>query len=159
MKTGSSLDVTSKNREGKMAGLIDCLTCEKQMAALADKCPHCGAPNGWVHERIQRFIAAGDSIATTKRFNYTHTKTELTGFTGREDPLWVRLTCTAICLFGAVVSIFFGWMPVVLAIVLSCVLFWANQRPAATFHADFERGTWTSTDEAFWKPVRELLGL
>ncbi len=45
-----------------MNELTECATCKGSLAALAAVCPHCGAPNTYVHPNIQLFLKQKDTI-------------------------------------------------------------------------------------------------
>jgi hypothetical protein len=141
-----------------MSGLISCKTCSGQLAALADACPACGAPNDWVHEDIRRFISEGPKIATTKSFNYSNTKTTLTGQTASRSPVWAWALGAVVFLAAMVGFFMWGIWATLLLGALAGLVIKLPARPDY-FQADLQARTWTSSNERFWRPVRQLLKL
>lgn len=72
------------------SNLTKCGACGKEISCLADRCPSCGAPNDWVHPKIQHFIdSTDDKFEVSKEYDYEYNKLRLTGYTEKKTPLWV----------------------------------------------------------------------
>jgi hypothetical protein len=141
-----------------MNHLITCKTCEKQLAALAETCPGCGAPNDWVHEDIQRFISAGATVPTARPFTYSNNKTHLSGQTAPRSPLWAWVVSALLFLASMLGFVLLGW---VATFVLGglCIVVLRLTQTTDYFQADLQARSWSSSNDRFWLPVRQLLKL
>ena len=138
--------------------LIDCKTCGGKLAALAEACPGCGAPNDWMHEDIQRFVEASSAVATSRPFSYSQSKTTLSGQTELRTPIWAWMLAAFVCLASTLAFFFFPLWAVLIGGAACGVILKGTQR-ADYFQADLQARTWVSSNERFWQPVRQMLRL
>lgn len=140
------------------ASLIECMTCHTPIAALAEECPKCAAPNAWQHPHIEAFITQRATIPTTRKFNYWNNKTSIWGETKARAPWWAKAVAIMIGLPGFAYSMLSGqviWLPALLGFGLAIFLHFTAKKE--WFKADLKAKTWASNNEKFWRPVRELL--
>ena len=140
----------------ELAALIECDTCHGSIAKLAEKCPHCGAPNGWRHPKIEAFYKDLPTIGTAQRFSVWSDKTAVWGETAPKTMLWAQVFVWTSMVFGVLLSLVFAWWAVfVIALVGGAVQ--AAAQGKKTFRADLAAETWFSNDDKFWWPVIEKL--
>lgn len=146
---------SEKSKEWRKASpLTLCNACGKQISIHSDKCPSCGAPNNWKHPEIIRFEAAtSNDIPITMPFDYKCLGTQISGQTKTKLAwyFWVIIVC---CAFP---GLFIGIVPGLIIAPIMIWFFTAVYGKKETFVADVQEGTWTSSNEDFWKPVRLFL--
>ncbi len=139
--------------------LIQCKACDRPISPLAEACPQCGAPNSWRHPLIDAFYVAKDAIGTSRPFTFRSNKTKIWGETKAQAPLRAKLFAAlvlvvvglpAIAIWGIVGAFVAGAMSVVPIIVMG---------RSEKFSADLDARTWTSSNDVFWRPVKEKLQL
>jgi hypothetical protein len=138
--------------------LIECLSCKKEISILASTCPGCGAPNDWIHPKIKELVDSDDGILPLK-WTYTYSGTKVSGQTEKKTPVWVwvfhifMISFLALFCYGIFgMSMIWLWMYVVFSWIINA-MFGVKKE----FKANLQTGTWVSTDDKFWKPVREML--
>lgn len=141
-----------------MNELIECTTCHEPVARLAAACPKCGAPNTWVHPAIAKLIAGAATIGTVRPFNFTYTKTAINGQTASYTPSWAWALIAAFLVMGAIAFLANSWGWLAICAFAAAFTKTGTQR-FQSFSADLQAGTWTSTDEYFWAPVRKELAI
>lgn len=141
-----------------MNGLLACRVCGKAIAHLAQTCPSCGAPNNWMHPDVAHFLSVKDATGISGKFNFTNTKTTVTGQSAAFAPLWAWGIALIFCVIGSFFMLFLGFLALVPAVFISFLILILTTR-TDNFHADVVNRQWTSSNERFWKPVRTALKL
>ncbi len=134
--------------------LTSCTACAKEISTLADKCPNCGAPNEWVHPHIRIFMADMPQN-TSKKYFVFHNKTQIWGNTEKKFPWWMWI----IIIFCSAPGFAFGFIPGLIIAPIAYYLLLNMYGNKLEFFADFQKGTWTSNDDSFWKPIRSKLDI
>jgi hypothetical protein len=154
--------------------MIDCSACGKQISVEAATCPSCGAPNKWVHPSIERFLRQKDTTGTSKPFTFASDRLRVYGETKKAMPWFISIPAFLILLALIGVDSFLRyyqewasgiapggyWTRLLVIGVITLVgqqvlsYFFAKQK---TFRMDFETDVWTSNDDEFWKPVKDIL--
>lgn len=138
--------------------LIECKTCGHQISDRAEACPSCGEPREWVHPEVASFVARAPEITTALPFTVQANKTEVFGATEARTPAWAWVV--AIAVFLASFPAQQAWGTIAAAACGFCaVLLVIKTKTSESFHADLASRTWSSTDDYFWKPVRDALQL
>lgn len=141
-----------------MNELIECKTCGKAIASLAEACPSCGAPNDWLHPDIAHFLSIKDATGISRPFNYTTTKTTVSGQTAAKPPVWAWVIAAMISGIAAFLFMLSGFLWAFIVGVFAAVVLNSTRR-FDHFHADVANRSWTSSNDRFWKPVRVVLKL
>ncbi|MFM9902156.1 MAG: hypothetical protein ACKVOT_14185 [Polaromonas sp.] len=141
-----------------MNELIDCKTCKKPIACVAEICPSCGAPNDWLHPDVAHFLAVQGKISVSKPFNFWHTKTTITGRTEASAPLWALLVAAFLGCAGVLMFLVFGFISAVVVFFFVFLLLLATKR-YQHFSADVVSRTWSSSNDRLWSPIKATLKL
>ncbi len=147
--------------------LVPCRTCGREISIEAATCPSCGAPNKWIHPKIEHFLTVKDSTGVTQPFTFNYEKLKISGKTEKKVPRWILwisillflLLFIPIALLGTV-GLAFGPIGLVAAVVVALVFRFIVQAVFAknkTFSMDFQSNSWISNDDEFWRPVKALL--
>lgn len=147
--------------------LSPCRSCNHKISIEAASCPSCGAPNKWIHPRIEHFLTIKDSTGVTEPFTFVYEKLKISGKTEKTIPrriLWLSIIlflCVLIPvgLLGTV-GLALGPIGILPVFIVAIVLRFALQAIFAknkTFTMDFQNHTWTSNDDDFWNPVKTIL--
>jgi curved DNA-binding protein CbpA len=168
----NSLDDCSSPLDQK---LTNCEACEREISILATTCPGCGSPNNWIHPNISHFIAIKNQIKTSKEFNVQWNHVAIWGETKATRTWWLWILILFLMLVTFILfyllflysSAFIDSPEFGLLSTLSIVLFalWVIfDNPNSDrcykkkeFIADFHTGSWWSSDDKFWLPVRKVL--
>lgn len=59
----------------KIKSLINCKTCQSEMAYSANNCPKCGGANDWIHPKIEEFLRQSCSIDEIPACSWYYNKT------------------------------------------------------------------------------------
>lgn len=164
--------------------LIKCNACEKDISKLADKCLNCGSPNHWIHPKINLLLTKKDEVIPEVKVDFTHSKYEISGVS-YQKPKWITVISDTInimlfvifpigtfiyyymngsgvgfSMLGAFMllgtaagALFFPLVIFSICLLIFAAIF-AKKR---SFQANLESGEWTSSDEKFWKPVKDIL--
>lgn len=141
------------NEVKQTVGLINCDACGKEISAMAAQCPGCGAPNNWIHPNIKHFISVKDQTGMSKPFTFQWNKTEIWRGTEAKLPWWLWL----VIIFCAAPGFAFGIIPgLIIAPVAYFILiqFYGKKHE---FKANLQEGTWVSSDDQLWQPVKSIL--
>lgn len=147
--------------------LVPCRSCNRDLSIEAVTCPSCGAPNKWIHPKIENFLREKDNTGVTEPFTFNYEKLRISGQTEKRVPRWILwagivfflLLFIPIALLGTV-GLAFGPIGFVTAIVLALIFKFSLHAAFAnnkTFLMDFESDAWQSNDDVFWSPVKKLL--
>jgi RNA polymerase subunit RPABC4/transcription elongation factor Spt4 len=147
----------SETTEDKLdLNLIKCETCKKDISSLADKCLHCGAPVNWVHPKIKQLLIAINQLTLPEKAQYWSNKTDIWGET-QENELsigsWISLAI--LVLFVLATGGLSGFL--VAPIAYYYYVLKPKRKIKKSFRANLLMGTWESSDDAFWKPVRDCI--
>lgn len=134
-------------------GLINCDACSKEISVLAAQCPGCGAPNSWIHPNIKHFISVKDQTGMSKPFTFQWNKTEVWGGTETKLPWWLWL----VIFFCAVPGFAFGLIPGLIIAPVTYFILLQMYGKKHEFKANLQEGTWVSSDDEFWQPVKSIL--
>lgn len=133
--------------------VVACGTCSKEISTMASACPNCGAPNNWVHPKLQFFYDHKDMTGMPVKFEFTYTKTTLAGYTEPKFSWWMWL----IVIFCAVPGLSFGFIAALIIGPMAYYVLLQMYGKKKTFEIDFISDTWQSSDDAFWAPIKNLL--
>jgi hypothetical protein len=133
--------------------LINCYACANPVSVLADKCPSCGDPNNWQHPAIKNFYLFKDDTGVSDKFTFKSNKTEIWGETEKKYTWWMWL----IVIICAIPSIAFGGIPGLFVAPVTLFVLQNVYGKKREFRANLHSGTWTSNDDEFWKPIRNIL--
>ena len=148
----------------QISKLIKCSSCGKDIAIGAEKCPNCGAKNDWTHPAIAKLK---DHTFSDIEFKCEYSGLKAVGV--HEDPKKKHYeSMMQLFVLWCVVSIplsMFGKMTLALLGGVGSILFFGSfifiliSYEDKRFEADFSEGSlnWGSTDDEFWKPVKDLL--
>jgi len=136
--------------------LLTCKACSGSVAALADKCPHCGAPNDWRHPKIEAFYKDLANIGTAQPFSVWCNKTSVWGETAAKPALWAQIFFGLSLVVAALLSLVFSWWIVFVTAFVGGIVM-ATVQTKKSFRADLAAETWASNDNEFWRPVIERL--
>lgn len=147
--------------------LIDCGVCGNEIAALSAACPACGAPNDWVHPRIRHFSKVAGNIPMPRLWTWKADKLRVQG---ESRPSMGKVFLAGIVLLGVLwllddlYGVASGLLAggegsffLVMVGILVGVQWLGNNAFSKFFKADLVAGTWSSNDEAFWRPVYKVL--
>lgn len=133
-----------------------CDACGTEMSVRAAQCPKCGAPNDWIHPAIAALNAQRGKIQTTRQFTYEHNKSEVWGQT--VDLSWpcviLAIIVFLLTMWESLTSLWSGFIFGLIGFLIVGAL---NKR--ASFRANLCDGSWTSTNDKLWKPVRDILNI
>jgi hypothetical protein len=142
-----------------LSKLTACITCENAISVLAQTCPKCGAPNTWQHPGIKHFLSIKDATGISRKFTFVRDRISVTGHTAPKLTFIGYGAVICALLSAIVIGLAFAWWAgLICAFVLPGVAASSNTR-FEWFKADFNSGIWVSSNEKFWKPVREKLQL
>lgn len=141
------------NDAGPIEKLINCESCNHPHSILADKCPQCGAPNNWIHPAIKHFLSIKDQIGTTKEFKFQWNKVEIWGYTETKLPWYIKI----FIFFGFISGVLFGIIPGFIIAILMYLSLSKTFGGKYNFKANLLDKKWESSNEKFWKPVRDVL--
>lgn len=137
--------------------LVPCKSCGAQLSVLAQACPKCGAPNNWQHPVIERFHADRASIRARRAFTFHASKTKVWGATASFVPIWANALAMLISVTGVFAGLLLGgWFSIGVAVGLVILVMSTTSR-RETFEADLQAGSWASSNDRFWQPVRSRL--
>jgi hypothetical protein len=137
--------------------LRECASCQRPISVLAVSCPGCGAPNTWHHPGVEHFLSIKDRSGVKRPFKFTYDRLTLQGTA--ESISWIG--ALLLCIVSAIVFFMWaagasGWTVLIGWLFGVAVVAGAGIR-TAWFKVDFSTGVWESSNEAFWKPIREEL--
>lgn len=137
--------------------LILCNACRHSISVLAAVCTNCGAPNTWRHPGIVQFLQVKDATGVSRAFTFSWDKFTIKGRTKPKRTIFGYFVLFALLPVIFVLWAFLAWW---LAFIVSTVLYayalGANMR-TEYFVVNLFSGEWTSSNEKFWKPVRDKL--
>ena len=165
--------------------LTPCRTCQRQIAATAHSCPGCGAPNGWIHPDVDRFLKNLDKIKLPASFKHDSTKTGVHGtakiLTPGPASQWFLIAGGLGILLIVISLALSNYLGVNMRSTSTSTFFSLSNGSTLTFtgglilivlaaalrNAAFQQRwfkidlsmtppTWESNDDEFWKPIREF---
>lgn len=152
-----------------MNRLIECAACSNEIAILSVACPKCGNPNNWIDPRIASALkvskdAFSPSPASEVRFKNTaltiQGKTET--FSSKKWFLWLFLINIVPYLVYYYLALYL-FIPITFALLaftfVTTIISGYFSMTKYSFEASIDPPSWRSSNDEYWKPVREKLEL
>jgi len=138
--------------EGTVA-LINCVSCSKQISALANICPNCGNPNSWTHPAIKKFIETNDF--EIEEFNFSNGRNWVKGSTADSAAQTSKKDTITVIMW--LISMFTAFIPIICWMIYKYFSGLKNKNPRE-FQAEFNgnKMTWRSNDDNHWKPIKDF---
>lgn len=134
---------------------IPCESCKSDISPLAETCPGCGHPNGWIHPKIQHFLSIKDTAGTEGPFNYTYTKMRLNCKASGALPWWYWVGLAAmIFLLKASIPIAF-----IMGFVWTGIAFANRNNKILIIDFSNENPLLENNDSNFWRGLLEKLDI
>jgi hypothetical protein len=146
--------------------LTPCRSCNHEISVDAAACPSCGAPNKWIHPKIESFLKIKDQTGVVQPFTFEYEKLKISGKTEKKLPRWILWISISLFLCALIpiallgtVGLAFGPIAIVPVFIIALIFrfilnaFFAKNK---TFVMDFQNNTWTSNDDQFWHPVKAI---
>lgn len=166
--------IESASPQGKSkpsANLIECGSCGREIAKSAINCPGCGAKNEWKHPAIVAFVETLANMYQGPEFEYGYDSTRLWG--NAEKVTFTKIALKAsvagslvigiVSLLLFVVSLTLAVLLLLLSTILMCIFVLGAIFVSPTEDREFlvsvdgDSFDWTSNDEIFWAPVKNVL--
>ena len=141
-----------------MNELIECKTCKKSIACLAENCPACGAPNDWLHPDVAQFLSWRKTAVNSRHISFANTKTAVSGQTATYSPWWAWAVALVICVIGSLVMMLHSFIASLPAVFITFLILLLTKR-CDHFRADVVNRQWSSSNDAYWQHVRSALKL
>jgi hypothetical protein len=155
-KQGSPVNQNSDGASEQ--GLINCAACNKEISMVAINCPGCGEPNNWSHPKIKQFFSAINQISLPEKVKFYSNKTEIWAET-LEDKLPPESWLGLIVLFIVTLFLMMAHPGLIVGpIAYYYYVMKPKRMTKKSFRANLQSGTWESSDDSFWEPVRAYIG-
>ena len=141
----------------RSVALRDCSACGHSIAISAAACPQCGAPNDFVHPLVTEFKSRKFNDAPLFEFEANGTTISGNSYSTRDKfgPLYVALFFVSGILFFF--STLLGLFVFAVAVIFGGIsLFGSSHQETFTVDLSQEKPRWSSTNDAFWKSVRDF---
>lgn len=139
------------------SGLIPCSTCSHTIGTQAETCPQCGSPNHWKHPQLLT-LEESKSTPTRRKITYKIKGAEISASNSYHSLVFILVYWVFAIPFMFAAGGEFGFFGAVIAgAVLG--LIWTKGTKQRSFSANLNTGVWQSSDDSFWWPLVEELGI